>query len=287
MMARRAARAVPCGVVNRVRKNLTIGRLRKETIVLACALAWTAACGGAGTRGLTRQYEYEEDVTLSLDGSADVIVNASVPALIALHGLSLPLDSRARLDRNDVRRAFESPVTDVTRVSRPWRRHGRRFIQVRLKVSDIRQLSNVRPFGWAQYELTTDDGRATFKERVTGETRPSIPEARWDGSELVAFKLHLPSRIFFHNVRDVDTKQPGSVERGNILRWEQRLSDRLAGVPIDMEVRMDEQSILYRTLWLFAGAFAAAIIVLVTLIWWTIRHGRVTTPRSSQFPPQS
>jgi hypothetical protein len=64
------------------------------------------------------------------------------------------------------------------------------------------------------------------------------------------------------------------VERGNILRWEQRLSDRVAGVPVDMDVRMDSESILYRTLGLFAGAFIAAMLVMAGIIWWTIRRER-------------
>lgn len=245
------------------------------SVVVACAVVLTSACGGGvAGQALNRQYEYEEDVTLDLDGSADIIINASIPSLVALHGLSLPVDPRARLDRNEVRRAFESPVTDVTRVSRPWRRKGRRFIQVRVAVKDIRQLSNAGPFSWATYELRSQDGRAVFKQRVQGQKREPLPEAQWDGSELVAFKLHLPSRIYYQNVRDLESNKPGSAERGNILRWEQRLADRLAGVPIDMEVRMDQESILYRTLWLFAGAFAAAMVVLVSLIWWTIRRGR-------------
>ena len=37
---------------------------------------------------------------------------------------------------------------------------------------------------------------------------------------------------------------------------------------------MESQSILYRTLWLFAGAFSAAVIVLALLVWWTMRRGR-------------
>jgi hypothetical protein len=257
-------------------------------VAVACALVLVHACGGgAGGRALTRQYEYEEDVTLDLDGSAEVTINASIPALVALHGLSLPVDSRARLDRGEVRRAFETPVTDVARVSRPWRRHGRRFIQVRLTVSDIRQLPKAAPFAWARYDLSREDGRATFKARVDGQRREPIAAANWDGSEVVAFKLHLPSRIFYHNVRDLETNQTGSVERGNIVRWEQRLTDRLAGVPIDMEVRMDNESILHRTLWLFAAAFAAAMVVLVSLIWWTVRWGRARAPRLSQSPQQS
>jgi hypothetical protein len=41
-----------------------------------------------------------------------------------------------------------------------------------------------------------------------------------------------------------------------------------------MEVHMETTSILYTTLWLFGGAFVAAVILLVTLIWLTIRRGR-------------
>ena len=37
---------------------------------------------------------------------------------------------------------------------------------------------------------------------------------------------------------------------------------------------MDSQSILHRTLWLFGGAFAAALAVLAFLIWFTMRKGR-------------
>jgi hypothetical protein len=263
------------------------GMLTRRVVIYVAILGSFAmtACGGSG-RGFTRQYEYEQDITLDLDGSAEIVINSSIPALVALHGLPLPLETRARLDRNVVRRAFESSVTEVTRVSRPWRRQGRRFIQVRLSVADIRQLSKAPPFTWGQYELQTQDGRTIYKERIAGPRREPPVQPTWDGSELVAFKLHLPSRIYYQNVRDLETNQPGSTERGNILRWEQRLSDRLAGVPIDMEVRMDNQSILYRTLWLFAGAFAAAMAVLVALVWWTIRRGRQRQVVAGGAPPR-
>ena len=36
---------------------------------------------------------------------------------------------------------------------------------------------------------------------------------------------------------------------------------------------MDSQSILYRTLWLFAGAFLAAVSLLALVIWLTMRKG--------------
>ena len=96
----------------------------------------------------------------------------------------------------------------------------------------------------------------------------------WDGSEIVAFRLHLPSKILFHNARDIETDETAQATRGNILAWEQHLADRLDGRPVEIHVEMESQSILYRTLWLFAGAFLAAVIVLALLIWWTMGRGR-------------
>jgi hypothetical protein len=36
---------------------------------------------------------------------------------------------------------------------------------------------------------------------------------------------------------------------------------------------MEGQSILYRTLWLFGGAFAAAVLLIGFLVWLTMRKG--------------
>ena len=73
-----------------------------------------------------------------------------------------------------------------------------------------------------------------------------------------------------------------SVARGNILAWEQRLADRLEGRPVEITVRMSSQSILYRTLWLFAAAFGAAVLLLGSLIWWTVRKGTRHTAQTVQ-----
>ena len=89
----------------------------------------------------------------------------------------------------------------------------------------------------------------------------------------MAFRLHLPSRIRDHNARDIEEDVPLDVQRGNILSWEQYLTDRLDGRPVAIQVRMDAESILYRTLWLFGGAFAAAVLLLGTIIWLTVRKG--------------
>jgi len=246
--------------------------------VLTVALAASSACKG-GLFG--RQYEYEEDLFLALDGSATMVVNASVPALVALRGIDLDASGQERLDLDKIRAAYSSPVAAVTRVSPPWRRSGRRFIQIRLDVKDVRKLSESRPFAWSHYELGPQNGHHVFEQKVGASALRSgtLQNVGWNGSEIVAFRLHLPSRILWHNSRDLETGQPRSAARGNILAWEQRLPDRLDGTPIDIRVEMDSQSILHRTLWLFGGAFTAAVAVLGLLIWFTVRKGaRETAP---------
>src|SRR5262245_47589827 len=96
---------------------------------------------------LSRKYEYEEEVYVNLDGSATVYVNAAVPALVALRGVSLPLDPAARLDRQEVRALFESPAASVASVSTS-RRDGRRYVHLRLDVADIRRLGDAPMFEW-------------------------------------------------------------------------------------------------------------------------------------------
>ena len=58
----------------------------RRLAAIAFTLATLSACG---VRDLLRQYEYVEDVYLSLDGKATVYVNSSVPALDALRGAAL------------------------------------------------------------------------------------------------------------------------------------------------------------------------------------------------------
>ncbi len=250
--------------------------------VLAAVLGLAACNRAAGLFG--KQYEYEEDLSVDLDGSATLIVNASLPALVALRGLAIDPDPSGRIDSDAIRAAYQSPVTDVTRVSPPWRRKGRRFVQIRVTVSDIRKLHDVPPFSWSRYGLTAEDGVTVFTQHVGASAfQPgTLQNVGWDGSEIVAFRLHLPSKVRWHNSRSLETNEPLEVSRGNILGWEQHLSDRLDGVPVDIRVEMESQSILHRTLWLFGGAFLAAVALLVLLIGWAIRKGRrqaaMTTP---------
>ena len=239
--------------------------LRRLALV-AVSLVMLAGCRALGVH----RYEYDERIDLALDGSAIVDVNSSIAALVALHGATLDVDPEARLERDAVRRLFEGPGSTIRQLS-AFRRHGRRFVHVQIEVSDIRLLSKLAPFSWSCYELARQDQAYRFLQDVGSAAGKPVGDVGWRGDELVAFRIHLPSRIQFHNSRV-------GVERGNVLVWEQSLNDRLAGAPLRLEARMDTQSILYRTLWLFGGTFAAALTMLAIIVWWIRRKGRSGVP---------
>jgi hypothetical protein len=228
---------------------------------LLLTLFVSVSCGSV----LSVKYEYDEEIYLDLDGSAIVYVNASVPALVALRGAPLDVDPRARLDRNDVRAFFTSPVTRVASVTTS-RRDNRRYVHVRLDVDDIRRLSEAPPFAWSRYALSDAGEHAIFAQTVGASVHRDVGDVGWSGQELVAFRLHLPSRVPYHNAPS------GEIERGNIIRWEQRLTERLQGRQVDIEVRMEKESILFQTLTLFAITAAAALAAMALAIWWVVNR---------------
>jgi hypothetical protein len=240
---------------------------------LLCAAAMLAGACGIAPGGLFRQYEYEEDVYLSLDGSATIYVNSSVPVFNALRGTSIDPGLTARID-DDVRRYFETPVSRVTRLPRPSRRNNRRYLHVRLDAPDVRQLAKSPAFSWSHYEFRQEGSEYLYRQTVGSPAGAAPGESGLSGDEIVAFRLHLPSRITYHNAG-------APPARGNILVWEQSLRDRLSGVPVVLDVRMESQSILYSTLKLFGVTLVAAAVAFGFVIWWLMRKGR-RAPRRSQ-----
>ncbi len=242
--------------------------------VLSSVAVLASAAIGACSNPLGRQYQYEEQVYLEVSGAATAIIDTSIPALVALRGAKLDPSPTARIDQEDIRKVFEASGCSVVRVGQPWRRDGRRFVQVRIETENVATLSQCGMLGWSQYSFGPAEGGLHFEQTV-GEPAPGNPgQVNWDGSEVVAFRLHVPSRVLFHNVRRLEDNSPGSAERGNILTWEQTLADRRAGKPVHLDVLMDRETILYRTIWLFGGAFAGAVVVLSSIIWLTIRRGK-------------
>jgi hypothetical protein len=241
-----------------------------RAVLMSVAVAIASGVSACGGLGLVQHYEYDEDITLSVDGSATVYVNASIPALVNLRGMDLDVRPTALLDRAKVRALFSSPVARVTRVSR-WRRFGRQFVQVRLAVDDITKLGGAPPFAWATYNIDRRDGLIIYRQLIGTSAGRPVGDVGWKGDELVAVRVHLPSRIRYHNAG------AGNLKRGNILVWEQSLADRQAGTPLNAEARIEETPILYSTLVLFAVSGALALFVLSVIIWRVAGKGKRAT----------
>jgi hypothetical protein len=242
---------------------LSLPRARLLSLLTTCSM-FVSACGSGGLLG--KEYEYEEEIRLDVDGSARMDLSSSVAALVALRGFELD-PTAADVDRTRVRSMFEGPGVAVTSV-RVSRRDGRRFVHVRLDVDDIRQLSRVTPFSWSSYQFSRRGEVLEYKQQVGPAVAKAIGDVGWNGNEQVAFRMHIPSVIVFHNAPSKETK------RGNILEWEQPLVDRLKGLPVDVEVNMEPDSILYTTLLLFGSAIVLAAALFGVVIWRVARHGR-------------
>ena len=226
--------------------NAKAATASKRNILLCgfCVLGvlWVSACGGA--TGLFKQYEYEEEVYLSLDGSATVYVNSSLAALNALRGTTFDLSPAVRFDTAAIRAYYSSPITRVIRVSQS-RRSNRRFVHIRLDVDDIRTLGDVPPFAWSKYQFIRGGDQFKYLQTVGAPAGKPVGNVGWNGGEIVAFRLHLPSKIRYHNTGH-------EVGRGNILVWEQLLTDRLRNVPVVyaekgdgvLDARMDAQNLI-------------------------------------------
>jgi len=231
---------------------------------LVCAALALAACGSGG---LFRQYEYEEDSYLSLDGSAVVYVNSSLAALDALRGATFDTAPSARFNREQVRAFFTTPVTRVVSVS-DSRRSNRRVAHVRMDVPDVRRLAAAPPFAWSSYHFALENGRYVYRQDIGAATGTAVSGVDWTGTELVAFRLHLPS-----DVGDEHNAGEANHLRGNILVWEQTLTDRLHGRPVAMIASMETESILSHTLRLFGLTFLAVAVTFGSVVWWIMRPG--------------
>lgn len=240
-----------------------LGELRVLCVLLVCM---SLSCGrDQSGSDLFRQYEYEEEMYLSLDGSATLYVNTSIAALNALRGTSFNATPNGRTDRDVFRAYYTTPRTRVTRVS-PYRRSGRRFVSVRMDVDDVRGLGETPAFAWSTYRFQAQDGLLAYEQTVGAAADKAVGAVGWTGREVVAFRMHIPSKIRYHQ-KEIE------IGRGNILAWEQPLTDRLKGTPLSLEVRMDPQSILYRALFLFGGMFLLVAICFVLVIWRVRRAG--------------
>ena len=150
-----------------------------------------------------------------------------------------------------------------------WRgASGRRYVHLRIDVASIARLSQAAPFAWSSYRFAEREGEFEYTQVVTSapgtDAAPptrDLGRAAWTGLERVAFRLHVPSKVTFHN------SPSRTIERGNIIVWEQLLTDRVKGEPVEIQVRMETASILYRTLALFIAMMVAVGLTFAGAIW--------------------
>jgi hypothetical protein len=125
----------------------------------------------------------------------------------------------------------------------------------------------VAPLAWSAYRFDRRDDVLEFRQSVGAAVGRDVGDVGWDGREIVGFKVHLPSEILFENA-------DGDVQRGNILEWQQPLTARLAGEPLQLEAHIATESILQQTLLLFGSTVVAAAAAFGGVIWWVARRGR-------------
>ena len=215
-------------------------------------------------------------------------MNSSVAALDALRGATLDTSPSARIDRDAIRAFYTSPVTRVRQVNQS-RRSGRRFVHVRIDVDDVNRLGEAPPFHWSSYSLRREGDLFVFRQSIGASANKQVGNVGWTGREQVAFRLHLPSKVTYHNAG------AANLRRGNILVWEQSLADRLRGEPMALDARMQTQSILYRTISLFGVTFLAVAATFLTVILLVLLYGRkkagqagagrIGRRENSAFPP--
>jgi hypothetical protein len=128
--------------------------------------------------------------------------------------------------------------------------------------------------------LVPNEQLAVFRQVIGPSIGRDVGNVGWTGEEVVAFRLHLPSRVPWHNA-------PSEIERGNIIRWEQPLTDRLKGQPLAIEVHLENESILVQTLSLFGLTIVLALATLGLAVWFVMRRKGAELPGTGYGVPRT
>jgi len=239
---------------------------------VALLLAATALRGCAS-------YEYEHEIWLRVDGSGTVNVTGR-PALWTAFK-SLPLDPAGDPDalKRAARELFERSGLEVKRVTLTTRR-GQRYLFVSADFKDVNRISYTPAFPDLRVGVRREGGRL----HLDGSwQRPldALAGGEHDRDGLMAVRFHLPAKVYGHR------NAAFGVERGNILGWVQDTSAALDGGRLELGAEMDERSILFSTVMLFAGAVVLALLLLAAALWAVVRRGRRDLARANGGPPRA
>jgi len=240
--------------------------------LVALLLAATALRGCAS-------YEYEHEIWLRVDGSGTVNVTGR-PALWTAFK-SLPLDPAGDPEalKRAARELFERSGLQVKRVTLTSRR-GQRYLFVSADFKDINRISYSPAFPDLRVGVRREGGRL----HLDGSwQRPldALAGGEHDRDGQIAVRFHLPAKVYGHR------NAAFGVERGNILGWLQDTSAALDGGRLELGAEMDERSILFSTVMLFAGAVVLAVLLLAAALWAVVRRGRRDLARAHGGPPRA
>jgi hypothetical protein len=215
-------------------------------------------------------YEYEHEFWLRVDGSGTVNVTGRPGLWTAFKGLALDENDPDGM-RKAARALFEGSGLEVRRVT-VVRRRGHRYLFVSADFKDVNRISYTPAFPDLRVGLRHEAGRL----QLDGSwQRPlEATEGERDREGLIAVRFHLPSKVYGHR------NAAEGLERGNILAWREETAAAVDGGRLEFGADMDERSILFSTVMLFAGAVVIAVLLLAGALWAVVRRGRRDLARS-------
>ncbi|MFQ5790822.1 MAG: hypothetical protein ACE5JI_10140 [Acidobacteriota bacterium] len=210
------------------------------------------------------EYEYEEEMYLSIDGSGEVRVSGSRELLAAFHDIGKSARPEF-ITEESLRHYFGSPELEIISTRRSTR-NGRSYFHVRARFDDLNQLSRHPAFADRNFHWTETAAKVIVTANIEGgqRRRPTSGLYR-DG--LVSLRIHLPSPVRYHN-------SPAGIEPGNIIGWEQTLAAHLRGDPLAVEVHFDRRTVLSITLMIIGAALAMVVSAISLTLWSLVRAGR-------------
>lgn len=207
-------------------------------------------------------YEFEHEMWLRVDGSGSLNVTGRPELWAAFKGAGGP---EGEVTPDALRALFERSGLEVRRVTLT-ERGGRPYLFVSADFEDVNRLGGSPAFPDLEIGLRREGERLVFEGRWRRAGKGEV--AQPPPGELVAFRVHVPSRVYSHkNAAD-------GVERGNILSWRESLESALDGRPLDFGAEIGDSSILRGMLALFAGAIALGGALVAFAIWLLWRRGR-------------
>jgi hypothetical protein len=211
------------------------------------------------------KYEYEHEFWLKVNGSGRVHVTGQPWLWNAFKAVGRADDPEATVTTESVRALFERAGLSVRRVTLTHR-EGRPYIFIAADFDHVSRLAASPAFPDLDIRMAPEGERL----RLSGVWRRPAPAGApgRPAPGLMAVRFHLPSKVYEHH------NAAAGVERGNIVAWRQELSAALRGEPLAFGALIDDRSILWSTVGLFAVAIALALATLAAGLYFFLRKGR-------------